>query len=160
MKPRLALSVRQPWTTLILRGAPIFVAADNENGTQRVEYSGRVILKNIENRSRPLPEKMIGERVMIHAGLRFDPNALEWLMESRLVGMMTALMMHSNDKKIIPRGAIVGEATLAGCVTESDNPWFTGPYGWLLEDAVAYETPIPCKGRLGFWTPPEMAAEG
>ena len=151
MRPTRALSVRQPYAKLIIDGAPIFVAVDNENGTQSVEYSGKVIVKNIENRSRPLPVNMVGQRVMIHAGLQFAPDSLEWLMESRLVGVMTALMLHTNDNKIIPRGAIVGEVTLTGCVTESDNPWFTGPYGWTLENPIAYPEPIPWKGKLGFF---------
>jgi hypothetical protein len=45
----------------------------------------------------------------------------------------------------------VGEVSIVGCVTESDSPWFHGPYGFLLADPIAYKKPIPFKGRLGFF---------
>lgn len=50
-------------------------------------------------------------------------------------------------------GAIVGEVDIVDCVTQSDLNSFQGPYGFLLANPVAYETPIPCRGRLGFWKP-------
>ena len=51
----------------------------------------------------------------------------------------------------LARGAIVGEVTITGCRSSSDSPWFCGPYGFLLEDPVAYEHPIPYRGQLGFF---------
>lgn len=36
-------------------------------------------------------------------------------------------------------GGIVGRATITGCVTDLDDPWFFGPYGFLLKDA----SPLP-----------------
>ena len=44
-------------------------------------------------------------------------------------------------------GAILGEVTITGCVTESESEWFDGPYGFTLENPVAYEEP---KGSLAF----------
>lgn len=47
-------------------------------------------------------------------------------------------------------GGIVGIADLVDCVTESDSEWFTGPYGFVLENA----RPLPfklVKGRLGLF---------
>lgn len=56
----------------------------------------------------------------------------------------------------LPMGAIVGRARVVDWVTESDSPWFTGPYGLVLREPVAC-TPIPMRGSLGLWpwTPPE-----
>lgn len=51
------------------------------------------------------------------------------------------------------RGAIIGEVDIVDCVTESKSPWFTGPYGFVLANPVAYKVPVPCKGKLGFFTP-------
>jgi hypothetical protein len=36
------------------------------------------------------------------------------------------------------------------CVRRSESPWFTGPFGFVLEDA--YELPFePCAGQQGFF---------
>ena len=52
----------------------------------------------------------------------------------------------------LARGAIVGEVTISGCVDYSDSPWFCGPFGFILENPVAYELPVPYRGRLGFFS--------
>ena len=145
-----ALSIRQPWAWLIVNGFPIMEAVDNGDGSQRVEFSGKVALKSIENRTWPLPTRFpVPQRVYVHAGVRRDHDALLWLMGKGLPAGI-ALMLESDR---IPRGAIIGEVTITDCVTESKSFWFTGPYGFVLSDPVAYETPIPCKGRLGFFEP-------
>ena len=52
----------------------------------------------------------------------------------------------------LPRGGIVGEAEIVDCVTQSDSPWFEGPYGFVLRNA--HPLPFrPCRGRLGFFKP-------
>ena len=38
-----------------------------------------------------------------------------------------------------------------GCVHESDSPWFEGPHGFVLRNPLAYEKPIPYRGKLGFF---------
>jgi len=48
---------------------------------------------------------------------------------------------------------IIGEVDITGCVEASDSPWFTGKYGLVLANPVLYDKPIPCRGRLGFFTP-------
>ena len=50
-----------------------------------------------------------------------------------------------------PLGAIVGEVTITDCVYTSSNPWFCGPYGFLLSSPVAYKDPTPYRGQLGFF---------
>jgi hypothetical protein len=47
-------------------------------------------------------------------------------------------------------GGIVGRGRITACVGESDSPWFTGDYGFLIRDA----RPLPfhpCPGKLGFF---------
>lgn len=46
----------------------------------------------------------------------------------------------------IQTGGIVGVATLVDCVTESDSPWFFGPYGFVLEQVKPVQF-IPLRGR-------------
>lgn len=120
-----ALSVKQPWASLIVSGA-----------------------KDIENRTRCLPLAFeIPQRIYVHASLKDDQGA----MQDR---DLLTLMVISPDS--FPRGAIIGAVTIVGCIhANSASKWFEGPHGFMLEDAVKYETPIPCKGALGFWTPPD-----
>ena len=49
------------------------------------------------------------------------------------------------------RGAIIGEVDIVDCVTQSDSPWFEGPYGLVLANPTLYDQPIPYKGRLGLF---------
>lgn len=50
-------------------------------------------------------------------------------------------------------GAYVGTARLVDVVTHSDSGWWQGPYGFVLTDAVAFDTPVPGRGMLGLFTP-------
>ena len=98
-----ALSIKPPWAYYIIYGVPFGVSVDLGEGKSRVDDSGKVILKNIENRDWPLPVWFkLPQRIQIHVG-------------------------------------------------KSDNPWFVGKYGFTLSHPVAYEKPIPTRGRLGFW---------
>lgn len=58
----------------------------------------------------------------------------------------------------LPRGGIVGMARIVDCVTEMDSCWFFGKYGFVLRDAFPVPL-IPCRGQLGFFTPPQDALD-
>ena len=60
----------------------------------------------------------------------------------------------------LARGALVGEVTITGCLSASDSPWFCGPYGFTMQDPVAYDAPIPYRGQLGFFPVDERALKG
>lgn len=53
--------------------------------------------------------------------------------------------------------AICGVARVEDIVTKSRSKWFWHPddgstnYGWVLANATALRTPIPCKGALRLW---------
>ena len=61
-------------------------------------------------------------------------------------------------KEDLPRGGIVGEVEIAGCVTGHPSPWFTGPYGFVLRSARG--TPFkPLPGSLRFFDVEERDLE-
>lgn len=64
------LSVRPPYAYFIIYGIPFGVAVDNGDGSQRIEDSGKVIIKDVENR--PWPTSFRG-RVRIHVSKREEP---------------------------------------------------------------------------------------
>lgn len=112
--------------------------------------------KDIENRS--WPTKFRG-RFLIHAAkgcTRAEYEDALWfagdfdkrsVAATHLAGMPSVTVPDLNK---LDRGGIVGEAEIARCASESDSPWFTGPFGFVL--ANAKPLPFhPCKGQLGFF---------
>lgn len=143
-----ALSIKPPWAYFIIYGIPFAVAVKNADGMTHLENSGKVILKNIENRDWPLPESFVlPQRVMVHVSKRDDDmeSVLDFTVGKLGLPAMPIIMSYS---RLLPRGAIIGEVDIVDCVTESNNGWFVGKYGFVLANPEAYAKPIPCKGKL------------
>lgn len=137
-----ALTVRQPWATLIALG-----------------------VKRYETRTRPTN---VRGRVAIHAGLsepcakgvtaRFvKPNW--WI--SHFVHDGLWLQFEDGNVVPLPLGAIVATAELVDCVP-TDAPkitwpeyqigdWTPGRWAWRLDDVRPLAVPVPAKGRQGWW---------
>lgn len=81
--------------------------------------------------------------VLIHASKQIDAAGYNWVLESGLVPSDTL-------PTEFQCGGIVGVATIADCVTESDSPWFFGKYGFVLTDAKPLPFQ-PLRGALGFF---------
>lgn len=63
------------------------------------------------------------------------------------------------SRRAVPReqlayGSIIGLADLVDIATESDSPWFFGPFGLVLANPRPLTTPIKCRGQLGLWPVP------
>lgn len=132
-KPLYALSIKQPWAWLICKGC-----------------------KDIENRDWKLPQKMIEERIYVHASKtktgQQASDAVDFIAEKGLLNQLhEALLNHFLNDPVF--GAIIGEVTIKYCVESSKSPWFVGRYGFVLANPVLYDTPIPCRGQLGFFKP-------
>jgi len=134
-----ALSIKQPWAWLIASG-----------------------FKPVENRSWPTNYR---GRIYVHAGKKpdtaetkiypvyFNQQELDKLFELTEWG----------------QSAIIGEVDIVDCrfryPGENANlhsPWHEeSMYGFYLVNPVEYETPIPCRGQLGFFevTMPEAETE-
>jgi len=120
------LSVRQPWAWLLVNG-----------------------WKNVENRT--WPTKFRG-RFRIHASkgmTRGDYDAC------RLFIACQGMKVDLPDFNALERGGIVGETTLLDCVTHHPSDWFTGPYGFVVDDSKPLPF-VPCAGMLGFFFPKEV----
>lgn len=117
------LTLWQPWASAIVFGS-----------------------KRIENRDWRVSNRLIGEFIAIHAG-KF--NDTRWETEHFIWDKMACTF----GKDQIVLGAVIGVAVLDGFVEQSDDPWFFGPWGWVLRDVVPID-PVPCTGRQGLWTLP------
>lgn len=131
LQPEFALSIKRPWSGLIVLG-----------------------LKDVENRSWHTGRLDLPARIYVHAPKVDDDDAMEWLMDEKFgpgIAPQAVLLLYAD--KAHARGAIVGEVTVVDCVREAPSDWFFGPYGWVLEDAVKYEEPVPCRGKQLLWKP-------
>jgi hypothetical protein len=103
--------------------------------------------KDVENRR--WPTRYRGP-IAIHASLKLDTSYRDG--RFRFPAGVELPPLDSLD-----RGAIVGVATLVECVSHSDSPWFSGPFGFLLRDARPV-APLPWRGALGLRRLPDDVA--
>ena len=155
----MALTLHQPWAQLMVWG-----------------------IKNIETRSWPAPEYLIGQRMAIHAGKR-DPRPTGWNVQTQ-----QAVLRRAGGSQSMPRGAVVATASLIECLEVEIAPDSAGltrcrgfgllgdapkydatvvsdPYGdfsvgrwlWVFSDLRSVE-PISINGRQGVWRLPAPVA--
>lgn len=143
-----ALSVMQPWASLIV-GGPL----PQENP------------KRIENRTWDPPRSMIGQRFAIHASKKLDELAFHELLDDDFHDFPY------RTPREFPRSAIVGVATLAGFIRHDSifaprelpadqERWWSGPVAFLLSDVIRIDRIDGIRGALGFWElPAQIEAE-
>ncbi len=121
--PERALSIRQPWAWAIL-----YASKRIENRPRRFHYRGPICL---------------------HASL--NASAVRYMQSCQDIQSITDSM--SNPPKYhdpIDRGGIIGTANIVDCIDHSDDPWWIGPFGLVLEDVQPVPF-IPVKGALGLF---------
>jgi hypothetical protein len=130
----LALSIRQPWASLIL-----------------------IPLKDVENR-----DWWTGVRgpFLIHAAKGMTKqeyvdamNFAQRICYSSHPKLLPLLKSKSFAFENLPRGGIIGSAVLRDCVKSCDSPWFQGKYGFLLEAQKKLPF-VPYKGERCFFDVP------
>lgn len=99
-------------------------------------------LKDVENRSWKTEYR---GPLLIHAA-KGKPEKWAYDAMSKALGRKIPAL----DEMV--RGAVVGRVNVIDCVTKYKSGFFFGPYGFVLDDAVEFKTPIDCLGRLGFFT--------
>ncbi|PJT19949.1 hypothetical protein CN884_19580 [Ochrobactrum sp. 30A/1000/2015] len=130
--PQLALSVRQPWVHCIFHlGKPV------ENRTWNTRIRGTVCIH--------------ASKGMTHDEYE-DCRSLAYQIGQKDDATRELLLQHPVPAlRSIPRGFIVGTVDIVDVVRRSNDPWFFGPYGFVLENPRLLEKPIPCIGALGFF---------
>ena len=128
----LALSIRQPWASLIL-----LAGKDIENRTWGTRVRGPILIHAAKGMTKREYQDAMG---FVHE------------VDSRRLYALEALF-DSLCPENLPRGGIIGSVNLADCVYQSDSPWFQGPYGFVLRDPKPLPF-TPFNGRLGFFDVP------
>jgi hypothetical protein len=118
-----ALSLMQPWAWLMVNGYK-----DIENRKWSASFRGSVL---------------------VHASKTFDHDSIGFIK-----AVLEDLALKGDEKVTLPdkfeMGGIVGMFTITDVVTESDNPWFFGPYGFVVKDARPLPF-VPLRGQLNFF---------
>ena len=86
--------------------------------------------KNIENRSQRIKPGWYA----LHVGGSKVPNMKH--------AVIYSLLPHYDKDKMPPTSSIIGVLKINGYVTESDNPWFFGPIGNIVEKYIHFKDPI------------------
>jgi len=106
-------------------------------------WASLIVDKRKPVETRPWKTKYRGV-LAIHAGLHVDRQAC---------------IKFKYNQKTIPRGAVLGIATVMNCVqfpdpsiVEDDYGDYTaGRFGWVLDFVHKFEKPIPAKGNRMLW---------
>jgi hypothetical protein len=128
MEKSRVLSIQQPWASLIVGGHKAM-----ETRSWATKYRG------------PL---------LIHASKKPHRGPLGFSITMTIENLIGA-----GD---LPLGAIIGQVNLVDVITTEAvkkismqeyelGDYSMGRYAWVLEDPVAFKTPIPAKGQLGIW---------
>ncbi len=137
--------------------------------------------KDVENRNWSLPREISTQlpyRFYLHASRTPASDEEMDFIARQLSGAQYADFCNVNWNKL--RGHIIGEASIVSQMVkyqykESDHidvggqqrelqllhrdnspyvsRWFFGKFGFVVKDGILYNNPIPCKGKLGFFTP-------
>lgn len=120
-----AISIRQPWASLIVDGP-----------------------KRIENRTWKTSRR---GWVLVHAGLTWCPPEVEAFEFCRDRGLLedasAAKVLREINRKC---GGIIGAMRIDDCVETETSPWFTGPHGFVI-GAVVKLPFLPVRGKQGFF---------
>ncbi len=120
-------------TLHMLRTAPeILTLSVRQPYAHHILFNG----KDYENRTRPT--QYMGW-ALLHAGIQpYDGGAAE---------------KRDLERKGMQFGGIVGAFKIIGCTNRSPSPWFYGPFGYHIGDALPLKF-MPCRGALGFFRAP------
>lgn len=137
-----ALSIRQPWASLILKAKK-----DIENREWPTNVRGRILIHAAKGMTRAEHEDAIAFAV---DAIRSDPR-------NDGATRKVTLRELGFDFDALERGGIVGSVEIVDCVQHSDSPWFVGRYGFVLRDPRPLPF-TPWKGQLGFFEVPAAVA--
>jgi hypothetical protein len=104
------------------------------------------------------PDSVVGRRIWIHAGKTYDADG----------AVTCGLRGFAPAEATLPRGALIGDARLAGYVYRRahgyrlvgqaphaedlmNSLWWVGPCGWVLDDVRELPAPRAVRGRQGLW---------
>jgi hypothetical protein len=159
-----AVTRPQPEAWALASGHCPVINSDTRPG---LEHVGKLIGIHAAQRQKPTPEIILRAQVKIAMGdphaqpVKFTYGALVGV--ARLVGVVRRLgKFYDRDDGGPSFGRCIGKGAVMELLSQAESkriePWWRGPWGWLLEDAVALPEPIPMRGAGGLWRIPATDA--
>ena len=123
---------------------------------QPYAYATVAGIKRYETRPR---RTNIRGRVAVHAGKAELKRATKGLSDNAFWSLMEAV----GGKTVLPLGAVVGTVEIVDCVPVEEvvgaltpqeralGDYSPGRWAWVLKNPVMFDTPIPARGRQGWW---------
>lgn len=102
-------------------------------------------LKDIENRPWAPWTTVVGQRIALHAGNKYDPVGHRFI-----EGLGIAIPEGAKLSGVVLCTVLVGTPLRA-----SESKWFFGPWGWPISEVRKLREPVPCKGALSLWRLPK-----
>lgn len=124
--PLLALTLHRPWPLAICK-----------------------LGKRVENRGWEPPKRIIGQWLAIHAGKVFDENAAVAVCCEINSAMPISSRFHPLG--IVALVKVTGFTRDEELLTTEQKRWWIGPVGWVLDDVVAFDSPVVAVGKQGLW---------
>ncbi len=112
----------------------------------RPPWSSLIVIgeKPVENRS--WPTRYRGPCV-IHASKTWDAEGARYLREN--------MRIHVPPMGDHTFGALIGLADLCDCVQDHPSRFFFGPFGFVFQEPIVFECPIPWRGMQGLFDVPD-----
>ncbi len=178
-----AISIRQPWASLIvgIPGVPGPKNIENRDWRWPPSYRGPLLIhasQKLHERALAwgdgiglsIEEYEAAEEILCRAIARSnkgnrgffsddmcDPESvLRTFRASRKTGVEEGLRRRMLN--LLPRG-IIGRAEMVDVVSYHESPWFEGKFGFVLENREAFTEPIPYPGQLGLFDIPAGTVE-
>lgn len=113
-------------------------------------------VKHYETRPR---RTNIRGRVAVHAGRLDEVQATKHLTNGEFWAVLEAAGGGGN----LPRGAVIGTVEIVDCVPVEElvdsldnrerllGDYSPGRFAWVLQNPVMFKTPIPARGKQGWW---------
>lgn len=118
-----ALSIRQPWIELILRG-----------------------IKDVENRSWDTKHRGL---LVLHAAKTFDLDLSDREDRTEYESLKNE---YGINKDTLVYGALVGSIEVVAVTKDVVSDWhIQGMYGWYLRNPKRFEKPVPWRGEKGLF---------
>jgi hypothetical protein len=124
----LAITVKQPWAEMLVRGAKV-----HEYRAWKTDYRGRLLIH--AGRAYPTRSEMeLFLEMLPGANKPSMYRAMEWVMQQG-------------------RGCIIGEVEIVGVreISAGHPGYRFGRYAWVTANAKKYDCPIWAVGKLGLW---------